>query len=665
METINYSVRINPIIPKQEKLESTTITINKNNNTILFNNIQLFNSKIERFFNEKTTQKEVYDYIEPILYSTLNNINSTVLILGERESGKNYTMLGEDWCLKNKNKNSYQNDIHDIKENIGIIPRFIIQLINNITEEIKISCNYFMIFNENVYDLLNDNINNLTKFENLIFFDCSDLNDLFIILKKGKNNILKKLNHYPEIVGKYHIILTIHYEDLKKQISSKTNFCIFGDGYFESTNDYDITDNSLLYLRKFINSIQDKQEFFEFEKSILINYLKDSIGEKYKTFIIVQIINYTNEEFNCDNFDNNDNIVKEENILIDDKDETNTRKIIKLKRNDNITFEDKETQIGQLGNYFDNNILLMKNNKSHTTVEEKNDFNKNKKVKRFKRNKKMKIKEDKKNINKKEKEYLSFEINETNNTENSNEKKLKYELFPSINKERYKQNIKIQLLKKEKKNIFVDSFYNTSRALYQRDLNPYQIYNKNNIFKYEDKYSNISLSSNNKKYKINGSYNFKDFDKENYGNKNYESLEREKKSHLKFFDISKEKKYHLFPIDNISKTSSLNDEHFNKKVNIISSTDSTVGRSKNTESDRIDNNIIYNKKNYKYKIEDINNKKEHFKIKEDKTEHKKKEDLVNIEYFKKIEDIDNEKKENVEKKEYNDKKNEYNKRKKK
>ena len=396
MESINYSVRINPIIPKKEYLESKIIKINTNDNTILVNNSQLFNCKIERLFNEKTTQKEVFDYMKPILDSTLNNINSTVLILGERESGKNYSMFGEDWCLNSK-KNDFQNNIFDEKKNIGILPRYIIELINNINEEIKISCNFIMIYNENVYDLLNDNINNLTQINNLIYFDCADLNDFLIILKKGKKNILKKLNNYSEIEGKYHIILTIHYEDLKKQISSKTNFCVLGDGYYESTNDDVITDYSLIYLRKFINSIQNKIDFFEFEKSILINYLKDSIGENNKTFIIVQIINYTNEEFNYVNFDKNDNIIKEKNSLIDDKDITNTRKIIKLKIKDNISFEDKETQVGHLENNYDiNNISRIKNEKSLTNIEEVNYFNKNKKEKRFKRKKK----KEKKKINK-------------------------------------------------------------------------------------------------------------------------------------------------------------------------------------------------------------------------------------------------------------------------
>ena len=183
MESINYSVRINPIIPNKEHLESKTIKINTNDNTILVNNSQLFNCKIERLFNEKTTQKEVFDYMKPILDSTLNNTNSTVLILGERESGKNYSMFGEDWCLNSK-KNDFQNNIFDEKKNIGILPRYIIQLINNIDEEIKISCNFIMIYNENVYDLLNDNINNLTQINNLIYFDCADLNDFLTILKE-------------------------------------------------------------------------------------------------------------------------------------------------------------------------------------------------------------------------------------------------------------------------------------------------------------------------------------------------------------------------------------------------------------------------------------------------------------------------------------------------
>ena len=451
MKKINYSIRINPIIiPKKEHIEPKTITLNTNNNLILFNNKQLFDNKIERIFNQDSTQEEIYDYIKPIINSTLNNINSTVLIFGERKSGKSYTMFGEDWCLDNTDKNFFQNNSFN-KENIGIVPRYINQLINNINEDIKISCNNIMIFNENVYDLLNDNINNLSQIDNLIYFDCNDINDFFIILKKRKNNILKKLNEYPEIDGKYHNIFTIHYENLKTKISSKTNFCVLGDGYFESTNDIDIKDYSLIYLRKFINSIQNKQDFNEFEKSILTNYLKDSIGEKYETYIIVQIINYSNKNFNLVNSDKNNETEKINNNL-DNTNETNRRWVIK-KNNDNISYEDKKIQIGLFED--DDNLLLLKN-PSHTGVGgDKKEIKK--KLKKKKRNKKYKEnKEESQNLNKTNKDNISPKKKMDNI-----DIKLKDELFPFINQKNYEQNITKQF---DNKDEFLNSFYSKNNS---------------------------------------------------------------------------------------------------------------------------------------------------------------------------------------------------------
>eukprot|EP01036_Dinobryon_divergens_P030732 gene30732-40021_t len=111
----------------------------------LLNNKQSnFKFKFDHVFHN-ATQASVYDlYARDTVQGVVDGINGSVMSYGQTGSGKTFTMMGD--------AQSY--------EHRGIAPRAINQLFNEINSriefEFKITCTYMEIYNERIFDLLND-----------------------------------------------------------------------------------------------------------------------------------------------------------------------------------------------------------------------------------------------------------------------------------------------------------------------------------------------------------------------------------------------------------------------------------------------------------------------------------------------------------------------------
>jgi hypothetical protein len=52
---------------------------------------------VDRAFSGGSTQKQLFNYIEPIISKIGQGLNVTVFSYGQTGSGKTYTMFGSDW----------------------------------------------------------------------------------------------------------------------------------------------------------------------------------------------------------------------------------------------------------------------------------------------------------------------------------------------------------------------------------------------------------------------------------------------------------------------------------------------------------------------------------------------------------------------------------------
>ena len=219
MERIKVAIRIRPFLSNENK-DNTGINMNPDDeNTIMItNNIKTFKGTFDKVLSVDSTQKDVFEFIEPCLVNIKNSKNCTILTYGQTGSGKTYTMLGGDWSFNEnfaleKNIQLAKEEFNFIankelvidpsSESNGIIPNLILQLFNiynkknneskkedeNKNEEIKeennnfnIKCSYIQIYNEKIYDLLPymDEINNKKDFEVL-----SNKNKSEVIIKQN------------------------------------------------------------------------------------------------------------------------------------------------------------------------------------------------------------------------------------------------------------------------------------------------------------------------------------------------------------------------------------------------------------------------------------------------------------------------------------------------
>lgn len=101
----------------------------------------------QRFFYDKTfdpnynTQTIYKEVCRGIVQYSLSGFNSTIFMYGQTTSGKTYTMLGTH-------------------ENPGILPCTLRDIFNNIKSSensYNVYCSYVEIYNENLFDLLQNN----------------------------------------------------------------------------------------------------------------------------------------------------------------------------------------------------------------------------------------------------------------------------------------------------------------------------------------------------------------------------------------------------------------------------------------------------------------------------------------------------------------------------
>ena len=195
-------------------------------------------------FGYYSTQNDVFDYMLQAVENVLNGINSTIFTYGQTGTGKTYTMFGADWTnlekfdsvslTKIKNENSYEEiinnneiSINPFSEENGIIPRAInhifaeIEIKNIKKKQFSVFVTYMQIYNEKIYDLLTERVNDDKNYSIRedkylgIFVDglsehlVENIYECVSLLRKGERNRKKRQTIKNDVSSRSHTVFQV------------------------------------------------------------------------------------------------------------------------------------------------------------------------------------------------------------------------------------------------------------------------------------------------------------------------------------------------------------------------------------------------------------------------------------------------------------------------
>ena len=297
MERIKVLVRIRPFLAN-ENSSNTGLNIDSENNSKIeiSKSLKKFEATFDKVLSQKSTQKDVFNFVKPCTKLIKQGINCTILAYGQTGSGKTYTMFGGEWAMndkstdyqqrKNFNKDKYNfllNDeliIDPFSKTNGIIPNLIMNLFQSYgaydsnDNNIIITCSYIQIYNEQVYDLLVDeeetkeqknNFDLLTgvgrqmnekpikqkplriKYDRKNGVTIEGVNeirtpsfyDIFELLRQGEVNRKIRQTKRNEMSSRSHTIFIINIQNIKLNVISKIKLCdLAGSERYDSRESY-------------------------------------------------------------------------------------------------------------------------------------------------------------------------------------------------------------------------------------------------------------------------------------------------------------------------------------------------------------------------------------------------------------------------------------------
>jgi kinesin family protein C2/C3 len=295
--------RVRPFLPSEKinkKSQIETMVINNDSISIFQENKQEKNFEYDYIFDTKSTQKDVYEEVTLLIQSMVQGNNICIIAYGQTCTGKTYTIQGPN------------------SKNPGIVPRAARELFlilnnfnkSNFFESIRLSMTIIEIYNEQIYNLLEESTPNLNMYEdasgNLII---PDLNPISINSFDEANKLFKlaaKFRHtssteYNDRSSRSHCIFsfqlkltckdgriirsTLHIIDLagSERISKSQN-------KDEKLRKESICINlSLHSLSTVLNSIALKANHIPYRDSKLTHFLKDSLNENYNILLILLV----------------------------------------------------------------------------------------------------------------------------------------------------------------------------------------------------------------------------------------------------------------------------------------------------------------------------------------------------------------------------------------
>ena len=268
--------------------------------------------KFDQILSEGINQTEVFDKLQIglLLGKVIEGYNATVFAYGQTSSGKTYTMEGYEYQTRGPDKPPKL--IIKEGDNYGLVQRSLIEIYKQLEQKrtdklarTTISCSFLQIYNEMIYDLLNNQGNKLRirwnkedqfTVENLYSVQCATAKEAIEAYDNGiKNRIMAshKLNISSsrshtiftitvktECMNQYSNVITgkMQLVDLagSEKVSQTGNV---GKHFKESV----LINQSLLSLRKIIltladNRYKEAKTFVPYRDSKLTSLLKHCLG---------------------------------------------------------------------------------------------------------------------------------------------------------------------------------------------------------------------------------------------------------------------------------------------------------------------------------------------------------------------------------------------------
>ena len=295
--------RVRPFLPSEKinkKSQIETIAINNDSISIFQDNKQERSFEYDYIFDTKSTQKDVYEEVTLLIQSMVQGNNICIIAYGQTCTGKTYTIQGPN------------------SKNPGIVPRAARELFlilnnfskSNFFESIRLSLTIIEIYNEQIYNLLEESTPSLNMYEdasgNLIIPDLNPIsinsfdeaNKLFKLAAKFRHTSSTEYNDRSsrshcifsfqlKLTGKDGRIIrsTLHIIDLagSERISKSQN-------KDEKLRKESICINlSLHSLSTVLNSIALKANHIPYRDSKLTHFLKDSLNENYNILLLLLV----------------------------------------------------------------------------------------------------------------------------------------------------------------------------------------------------------------------------------------------------------------------------------------------------------------------------------------------------------------------------------------
>lgn len=259
--------------------------------------------------------------------TVVEGINATVFAYGQTGSGKTHTMFGPNWeeSLRSdmsKPKPSTNINYAEQSEKHGIIPRAVYKLFSETlgenvsvaSQEYTIYCSFVQIYNEKLYDLLQDkdskhpllireNKYNGIYVQGLSEFVVTSMEECLTLLFRGERNRIIRQTRLNMFSSRSHTIFKIIVEHAKVDQrgnlrKAKLNMCDLAGSekigpeadvtgkHFEELKTINL---SLTTLGKVISALAARSPHVPFRDSKLTRLLQDSIGGVTRTCLIATV----------------------------------------------------------------------------------------------------------------------------------------------------------------------------------------------------------------------------------------------------------------------------------------------------------------------------------------------------------------------------------------
>ena len=257
--------------------------------------------EFDRVFGCESSQEDIFDFIEPLCTSVLDGFNNCIFAYGQTGTGKTYTMEGNG---------------------TGVSPKSINEIFKRIEERnelytYKLSFSMLQIYNETVYDLLDNLSNKLdVKMTSEGKYEVTDAKEIVLespehalnLIKEGNSNRNVASHKMNQESSRSHCIMTIKCEGVNKltdsPILSKMHLVdLAGSERISKTEatgerliEANAINKSLLALGDVISAIASKNSHIPYRNSKLTYLLQDALGGSSKVFTIVNI---SPSSYNC------------------------------------------------------------------------------------------------------------------------------------------------------------------------------------------------------------------------------------------------------------------------------------------------------------------------------------------------------------------------------